>query len=114
MITKHIKDEILFLITDKNELHLQNARTFFDECMQAINSTTENINRVIVDLTNVQYIESSGINALVNIKKDLAVRKIKMALSNYTENIKTLLDVVGLFEYFQREDNFEESKTGHE
>ncbi|MBD3391154.1 MAG: anti-sigma factor antagonist [Chitinivibrionales bacterium] len=56
----------------------------------------ERVTRVAIDLSEVAFIDSSGIGLLANFAKRLHARDGRMCLFNYSGDVKDLLDITGI------------------
>lgn len=104
MITKKIENKILFILSDTSELKLENAHAFFEECLKCIQNNTE-YQTVCIDMINVCYIESSGISALVNLKKKVIAMDKNFDLINCRESVLKLFEILDIKDYLTGETN---------
>jgi anti-anti-sigma factor len=63
----------------------------------------DSVSRVVLDLANLAFLDSSGLRVFVTARESLGVRDAKLALRNPTENTKRLLDITGLGEVIEVE-----------
>jgi len=54
---------------------------------------------LIVDLTEVTFLDSTGINALVDARNRLATESVRLRIENPTPFVAHVLDVVGVAEH---------------
>ncbi|MGM0640038.1 MAG: STAS domain-containing protein [Thermotogota bacterium] len=78
------------LVKIKGEIDLNNSKTLKKE-IQKINS-----NNIILDFSEVSYLDSSGIGVLISIHKDLQSKSGSLEIINLDKNMKELFDMVGL------------------
>jgi anti-anti-sigma factor len=65
------------------------------------------ITALVIDLSNVKAIDSSGLGALLLAHRQLKDHNIPIALIGVNENVQTLLDIsqlIHLFEYYDTVD----------
>lgn len=76
------------------ELDIENQSQFVDIINSIFDNTDEKKDvMVIVDMTNVSYIDSSGLWALFEGHKKASQRSGKMILLNPTKDVKRVLDI---------------------
>lgn len=88
-------DEIVFLCTGR----ITSATT--EQLKSAIRPLIPETKRVVVDLTGVNYIDSSGIGGLVSIWVSTKKAGCQLKLVNLNERIKELLRVTNLSKVFE-------------
>jgi anti-anti-sigma factor len=71
------------------------------DCLLAILSTKESVHTVIVDLSDVNHIEASGIATLVEALKIAGHRQIRLRLHGMHDSVLRLFDVTGLLPLFE-------------
>jgi anti-anti-sigma factor len=70
-------------------------------CLLAILSTNESVHTVIVDLSEVNHIEASGIATLVEALKIAGHRQIRLHVHGMHDSVLRLLEVTGLLPLFE-------------
>lgn len=60
----------------------------------------KNVNRVIINMQKVSYIDSSGIGALLHIFSESKKRKLRIFFSNIHGSVKKVIDLTKLTGYF--------------
>lgn len=68
--------------------------------------------RVLVDLSEVDYISSIGVHMLITSANSLAGRSGKMALLNPQPTVLNVLDLTGILQLIQIYSDLESAKTG--
>ena len=61
-----------------------------------LDAVAENDNNLIVDMSELRYIDSSGIKTLVDAHRRLGQAKRKMALAAVTPTVQKILSIVGV------------------
>jgi anti-sigma B factor antagonist len=56
--------------------------------------------RLILDLTNVDYLSSAGLRLLLVLYRELAARKGKLVLLGVSEDIRTVMSHTGFLSFF--------------
>jgi len=74
----------------KVEIDLNNSKTLKKE-IQKIDS-----NNIVLDFSEVSYLDSSGIGVLISIHKDLQSKSGSLEIINLDKKMKELFDMVGL------------------
>lgn len=76
-----------------------------DEAKDSLKAVIEEGNgKLILDLSQLSFIDSSGCGVLISALKGIRGRSGRIALCNLTRNVRTLLEltrVIELFEVFQ-------------
>ena len=106
-----IKIGVEFNTEDNNvsgqvELDIENQSYF----VEVINSIVEKDSKhVIVDMSNISYIDSSGLWALFEGYKKVTEKKKKMILLNPTKDVKRVLEITKMSSKLLLYDNEEEA-----
>lgn len=58
----------------------------------------DGVGRVVLDLTGLTFLDSSGLRVFVTAREALGTRDAQLALRNPSANIRRLLDITGLGE----------------
>jgi anti-anti-sigma factor len=56
----------------------------------------EKIVRLAVDLSHVNSLDSSGVNLIANVARQMKLREGRICLVNYSRELKQLLDITGI------------------
>ncbi len=80
---------VLFVSSPPN-LSLMNSRKFHESVMDLL---SEELHRVVLDLTNLEYIDSAGIGSLALLFDALKKRGLELALCNVSSSIMSVLDI---------------------
>lgn len=76
------------------------SRLFKD---QALETATKNLGRIMVDASAIPFVDSSGVEALVDLTEQLAQSGRALKLCGATDTIKEVLELTGwahAFEFF--------------
>ncbi|MBV6482016.1 MAG: putative anti-sigma factor antagonist [bacterium] len=80
---------------------------FRDEFL--VETADENV--ILLDCSKLEYLDSSGLAALVNIYKNLTARGGKLAICGFSESILRVLKFTKLDRVFTIAEDFEEAKA---
>jgi anti-sigma B factor antagonist len=103
-----VKENILFIFLKGDLLGESNGIELVDLVNDKIN---ESINLCAVDLSDVRYMNSTGIGVLITILTKFRNRGGEVALVNPSEQIKKLLVITKLNAIFTIVNNEEEAKS---
>jgi anti-sigma B factor antagonist len=65
--------------------------------------------KLILDLTNVDYLSSAGLRLLLVLYRELAARKGKLVLLGVSEDIRTVMSHTGFLSFFTMVDSAAEA-----
>jgi len=82
------------------------------DCLLAILSGKQSVHAVIVDLSDVNHIEASGIATLVEALKIAGPRQIRLHLQGLHGSVLRLFEVTGLLPLFETIDGGKEVRDG--
>lgn len=102
------------IVTERNcsllTLHSLSSQAEVDPVLQAVEAELEKGSRnFVVDLSHMQYINSVGINFLIQLKRSCAEAKGKMAICHASDKVKELLQILRLGSMFFLTDSKEEA-----
>lgn len=89
-----IRDSILIIMFQGIRLDAVNASLFKNNALELIQHT--GLSKVIIDLSHVQFIDSSGLGALLAIQRSLNKQGGAMKLTHLNKNIQTMFEVVSM------------------
>lgn len=69
----------------------------------------KNIKTIVINLEGVDYIDSSGIGALIYISSTVKKKALKLALSNVHGSVKKVIELTKLTGYFPIANSVEEA-----
>ncbi|NLV87873.1 MAG: STAS domain-containing protein [Tissierellia bacterium] len=81
----------------KGEIDIYTSSKFKEEVLNHFNSNQTDI---IIDGTHLNYIDSTGLGALISILKKLREKDFKIYLSNLKTNIRKIFDITELDKLF--------------
>lgn len=67
---------------------------------KALNDYTKD---VILNLENVSFVDSSGINLLIKYKRKLQEKERKLMIHNLNKDVARIFELLGLFKFFKIE-----------
>ena len=100
--TSQIKDQVLFLHLEGDLIGETNGLELMELVNDKINS---NILHAAIDLSNVRYMNSSGIGVLITLLTKFRNKSGEVVLINPSEQIKKLLIITKLNSIFNIVDN---------
>lgn len=86
------------VITVSGVIDLRMAETFYDELSDVLASTGAD---VVIDLSEVEFLDSTGVTALMRSGKDLRSSNREMVLISTTGPVRRVLEVSGVDEVFR-------------
>ncbi len=110
LITELRGDVLVARISDYERLDAHISREFKEKIMEQIKNGYVNI---IVDLHNIQVVDSSGLGALVSIMKNAKVRDGDIKLVACNPTILALLDITRLNKVFGIYNTLEEAVSSY-
>ncbi|ERI90740.1 anti-sigma F factor antagonist [Clostridiales bacterium oral taxon 876 str. F0540] len=69
----------------------------------------ENINKLIMDFTNVTFMDSSGIGVVIGRFKKISLKKGDVCITNVNNSVKRVFDLSGMFKIIKLYDNVEQA-----
>jgi anti-anti-sigma factor len=108
MLLYHIdKEEDINIIKFNGDLIAGTVTSIKDEIQQIYQS--EEKPKIIFDLSDVNFMDSSGIGFLVSILKDLNKKDSKLKLANLNTTLTNTLKQVQLFSFFEVYESLDEA-----
>ncbi len=105
MKKKEIKEvENAYLVVPEEEIEVYNIHNLRTELFSLVETGTT---KLIIDLSKVRYIDSSGLGVLVSLLKKMKEISGKIVLLNPTEEIMEILSLTSLARVFIIVDNME-------
>ena len=99
------KNGDVYIIDVNGEMDLYNSYKLKELVMKMIE---KNIKIFIINLEQVDYIDSSGIGALIYISSTIKKMNLKLAISNIHGSVKKVIELTKLMGYFPIANSVEE------
>ena len=77
----------------KGDIDSTTATTFSDEIFAILNNGP--VVNIIVDLSDLRYVNSTGLGTFLNITKSVRLKGGSFAICNVNENISDVIDIIG-------------------
>ena len=94
----HRNDEQVAVLTLKGRLDLASGSLLKEHVKQLCEKGTNSIH---LNLNQVDFINSSGLGALVSIMKEMRLRKGRLTLSNLASYVQEIFDITQLSHIFE-------------
>lgn len=91
------KNKEIYIIDIQGEMDLYNSFKLKELLMKMIEKKIE---RFIINLEEVEYIDSSGIGALIFISSTIKKMNLKLAITNIHGSVKKVIELTKLTSYF--------------
>lgn len=91
------KNNDVFLIEVRGEMDLYNASKLKELFMGLMKKA---ITKLIVDMNEVEYLDSSGVGVLIHICNTAAKNNVKFAMANVHGSVKKVIELTRLTDYF--------------
>jgi anti-sigma B factor antagonist len=91
------KSKEIYIIDIQGELDLYNSYKLKELFMKMLEKKIE---RFIINMEDVEYIDSSGIGALIFISSTLKKMSLKLAITNIHGSVKKVIELTKLMNYF--------------
>ena len=90
----NIRDHILIITLQEAKLDAMNASAFKDKILELIHNMQ--IFKIILDLSHVQFIDSSGLGAFLTIQRALHKQGGALKLVQLNKHIQTIFEIVSM------------------
>lgn len=100
------KENQFWLVEPKVRLDLSYAENFFSKLMDHLQTE---INHVLIDMSSVPYISSSGIKILLKIKNFLEIRGYKIVLFSLSKEVHKIIHISELHHLLPIFNNYEDA-----
>jgi anti-sigma B factor antagonist len=87
----------IYIIDVKGEMDLYNSHRLKELVMKMLE---KDIKRFIINLDNVEYIDSSGIGALIYICSTIKKMDFRLVIANIHGSVKRVIELTKLMGYF--------------
>jgi anti-sigma B factor antagonist len=96
-LINHIQgDDVLVIQAQEDNLDASNVRAFRDGMHELIKDKT----RVVLDMSNLKFVDSSGLGALISCLRDMNGRKGDFRLSNMSRSVLALFELMRMHRVF--------------
>ncbi len=95
-----------YIIDVDGEMDLYNSYKIKDLITKMVE---KNVKRIIVNFSEVTYIDSSGVGALIYICSVIRKKHLQLALTNIQGSVKKVIELTRLTEYFPMTNSIEEA-----
>jgi anti-sigma B factor antagonist len=100
------KNDKIYIIDISGEMDLYNSYKIKELLLKMIEKKIENF---IINLDDVEYIDSSGIGALIYITSTIRKMNLHMAIANVRGSVKKVIELTKLTNFFPIVTNLEEA-----
>jgi anti-sigma B factor antagonist len=100
------KNDKIYIIDISGEMDLYNSYKIKELLLKMIEKKIENF---IINLDDVEYIDSSGIGALIYITSTIRKMNLRMAIANVRGSVKKVIELTKLTSFFPIAANLEEA-----
>jgi anti-sigma B factor antagonist len=100
------KNQETYIVDVQGELDLYNSYKLKELLMKMLEKKIE---RFIINMDEVEYIDSSGIGALIYISSTLKKLDLKLAITNIHGSVKKVIELTKLMGYFPITSTMEEA-----
>ncbi|MBM7573322.1 anti-anti-sigma factor [Aquibacillus albus] len=69
--------------------------------VEKVRSIEEGIEKVIVDFTDLEFIDSTGIGAIINLVHEANTKQFEVELCGIIDEIKDLFETIGVFQIME-------------
>ncbi len=98
------RSSTIYIIDINGDMDMYNAYKVKD----IVNKMIErDIHNFVINLDNVNYIDSSGIGALIYVHSELKKRDMKLRIANVKGTVKKVIELTKLMGYFKIADSVE-------
>jgi len=102
------KNNEIYIIDVNGEMDLYNSYKLKELVMKMLEKKVE---KFIINLENVEYIDSSGIGALIYICSTVKKMNLKLFITNIHGSVKKVIELTKLMGYFPMANSIEEALT---
>jgi len=100
------KNEDIYIVDVIGEMDLYNSYKLKELIMKMIEKKIE---KLIINLEQVEYIDSSGIGALIYITSTIKKMNLRLAMTNVYGSVKKVIELTKLTHFFPISVNIEEA-----
>lgn len=100
------KNGEIYIVDVNGEMDLYNSYKLKELVMKMLE---KNVKKFVINLEQVDYIDSSGIGALIFICSTLKKMNLKLSISNVHGSVKKVIELTKLMGYFPISNSVEEA-----
>lgn len=100
IVSNYDEENNIQVISPNGEIDLSTAEQFKSELKKA---TDEKITDILIDMSNLDYIDSSGLGIMIGTLKRLKLQNKDIYLKNVKDNVKKVFIITGLDKIFKME-----------
>lgn len=93
-LSHRIQNDILVITPQIDKLDAMNASSFKDKVLNLLHQTQ--LSKLIFDLSQVQFIDSSGLGAFLAIQRAVKKQEGNIKIVHLSKNIQTLFEIVSM------------------
>ena len=98
IVEGEVKDQTLHLVVKTTRLNANTARDFKIECQKLWQPGIES---VTIDLTSVEFLDSSGVGALLGVYKHLPSKTARVTLLHVKPPVQSVIELLRLHRILQ-------------
>jgi anti-sigma B factor antagonist len=91
------KNEDIYIVDVNGEMDLYNSYKLKELVMKMLE---KKVSKFIINMENVEYIDSSGIGALIYISSTIKKLNLKLLITNVRGSVKKVIELTKLMGYF--------------
>ena len=110
LITKRVGDILVVGLSEPGALEADNIEPFRESMANLLQDTT----RVLLDMCNVTFLDSSGLGALVAIWRRLSSREGEIKLCKIGPSVRTAFEITRMHRVFEIYDTEEEALASYQ
>jgi len=99
-----VRDKVIFKVCGR--IDSSTANIFEQTVEQALRNGIVNF---IIDCTDLEFISSAGLRALLNLTKNIKPKNGAVSLCNLSQQTKAVLDIAGILAFLKTYDTLEEA-----
>ena len=107
LATKRVQDILVVGLAEPGALEASNVGDF----REMVASLLEGTNKLLVDMINVTFLDSSGLGALVAIWRNLSSRDGEIKLCSIDPAVRTVFDLTRMHRVFEIYDTQDQALT---
>ncbi len=110
LATKKVKDIIVVGLAEPGTLEASNVEPFREEMANLVEGTT----RLLIDMGNVNFLDSSGLGALVAIWRSVSAKDGEVKLCRISPMVRTVFELTRIHRIFEIYDTEEEALASYQ